>query len=74
LHSGREAMELAITEMRVAGDVLRNCWYDVASEFEACARDNMHSVEEQLKQSRSAEHRAKTGPMPAPRAKAAAAE
>jgi hypothetical protein len=74
LHSGREAMEMAITEMRVASDVLRNCWYDVASEFEACARDNLHRVEEQLKQSGSTEHRVKAGTMPAQRAKAAAAE
>ena len=74
LHDGREAMEAAITEMRGATDALRNCWYDVASEFEACARDNVNRVQERLKQSDSGEHPAKASAPPAPRTKAAAAE
>lgn len=73
LHSGREAMEMAITEMRVANDVLRNCWYDVASEFEACARDNINRIEDQLKQKDIGEAAHKTV-APAQRAKASAAE
>ena len=77
LRSGREALDMAITEMRLASDVLRNCWFDVASEYEACARDNMHRFENQLKQSGPAEQRTKTsttGTTPARPAKVAAAE
>ena len=53
LQNGRAAMEKAITEMRAANDTMRHCWYEVASEFEACAHDNMNSMEEQFKKSSS---------------------
>ncbi len=50
-NNGRDVMEKAITEMRDANDTICHCWYDVASEFENCARENMSSIDEQLKKS-----------------------
>jgi hypothetical protein len=57
---GRAAFETMISEMRELNDAARQCWYDVVGEFEACARDNIKSVEEQFKQPPASERG--TGP------------
>lgn len=62
MRNGRDAMERAIAEMRAANDTMRHCWYDVAHEFEACARENASSFEEQLKKSSAVQQTKTAGP------------
>jgi len=67
-HAGHEAIEKSISELRDFNDTVRQCWYEVAQEFEACVRDNISSIEGHIKQSATNTKRV----VPVQRAKAAA--
>ncbi|HXZ66964.1 MAG TPA: phasin family protein [Alphaproteobacteria bacterium] len=73
LRASREAVESAIGEMRSANDVARQCWHDVAGEFEAWFSHALNSMEQQLKQSATPERKiSPVAPAPEHHRKAAA--
>ena len=68
IRANHDAIEKSIAEIRAASDATRQCWYDIVQEFENCARDNLNSIETQLRQSNASPFRT----TPVQRAKSAA--
>lgn len=47
MKAGREVFESSIKQTRELNDAVRNCYYSIADEFQACARDNLNLLEEE---------------------------
>jgi hypothetical protein len=49
IQTGRETFETSVKQARELNDAVRECYYSIADEFEACARDNLGLIEEEAK-------------------------
>lgn len=59
MKAGREAVESTIANLRDLTDEARQCWYEVAEEFGAVAKEIIGNMEEQFKKPKASANRPK---------------